>query len=63
MKLRLTRDIKDLVRKLYFYCLPMQKQRVKYIKKHNVFAGVEIISFFNLENFRLILNLFDFMIM
>lgn len=40
MKLRLTRDVKDLVRKLYFYCLPMQKQRVKYIKKHNVFAGV-----------------------
>ena len=31
MKLRLTRDIKDLVRKLYFYCLPMQKQRVKYV--------------------------------
>ena len=33
-------EIKELVRKLYFYCLPSSSLRVKYIKKHQIFDAV-----------------------
>lgn len=40
MKTHKIREIKELVQKLLFFCLPSSSSRIKYIKKHQVFDSV-----------------------